>query len=244
MRPETRLIETSTALPAKSVAERQDGAAVTTQPDEYSAKSTTEQQEAPISTPSEDRVTPNTRVSIRPAAVTVRDPVEEPQNQRTTAAVAPLSVRSMSIDAAEAQTAPAAAATAVELALSEVPRNPSVPQADRPDRPDSAAGKPTLGNEVSRTDPDSHLDQSLFRARDKRNSPDNSACRSVATRHVSPSPAISDRGPRDAPAPPIIRVTIGRIEVRAVAPPIETPAPPKPKMSLDEYMRRHNGRRP
>jgi hypothetical protein len=49
------------------------------------------------------------------------------------------------------------------------------------------------------------------------------------------------------PQPPgrVIRVTIGRIEVRAVTPPlppVETAAPPAPKLSLDEYLRQHNGR--
>lgn len=44
----------------------------------------------------------------------------------------------------------------------------------------------------------------------------------------------------------IIRVTIGRIEVHAappVPPPVEAPAPPAPQMSLDEFLRQHNGRR-
>lgn len=43
----------------------------------------------------------------------------------------------------------------------------------------------------------------------------------------------------------VIRVTIGRIEVRAVTPPlppVESSAPPAPKLSLDEYLRLHNGR--
>jgi hypothetical protein len=47
---------------------------------------------------------------------------------------------------------------------------------------------------------------------------------------------------------PVVRVTIGRIDVRAVAPATE-PAPPSsspapPKLSLDEFLRLHNGRRP
>lgn len=46
---------------------------------------------------------------------------------------------------------------------------------------------------------------------------------------------------------PVIRVTIGRIEVRAVTPPVEPAfqpsAPATPKISLDEFLREHNGRR-
>jgi hypothetical protein len=50
----------------------------------------------------------------------------------------------------------------------------------------------------------------------------------------------------DAPSGGVIRVTIGRIEVRAVPPPpqlqpVEAAAPPAPKLSLDEYLRQHNG---
>ena len=45
----------------------------------------------------------------------------------------------------------------------------------------------------------------------------------------------------------VIRVTIGRIEVHAVTPPppsqpVETAPPPAPRLSLDEYLRQHNGR--
>lgn len=53
---------------------------------------------------------------------------------------------------------------------------------------------------------------------------------------------LPDAEPSSAP---VIRVTIGRIEVRAAAPPpppVEAPAPPPPRISLDDYLRSHNGR--
>ena len=46
--------------------------------------------------------------------------------------------------------------------------------------------------------------------------------------------------------PPLIRVTIGRVEVRAVTPPlpvVEPPPLPAQKLSLEEFLRQHNGRR-
>jgi hypothetical protein len=50
------------------------------------------------------------------------------------------------------------------------------------------------------------------------------------------SPALSQ--------PPVVRVTIGRIEVRAVmqAPPsAKRDSPPSPSLTLDDYLKRHNG---
>ena len=50
----------------------------------------------------------------------------------------------------------------------------------------------------------------------------------------------------DSSSPPVVRVTIGRIEVRAVmppSPPVEISGRSAPKLSLDEYLRQHNGRR-
>ena len=46
---------------------------------------------------------------------------------------------------------------------------------------------------------------------------------------------------------PVVHVTIGRVEVRAATPPppqppAEPPAPPTPRISLDDYLRAHNGR--
>jgi hypothetical protein len=67
----------------------------------------------------------------------------------------------------------------------------------------------------------------------------------------SAGPERRDAGRRDAPEPgadslPAIRVTIGRVEVRAVSPP-PRPAPrplPEPRLRLDDYLReRREGRR-
>lgn len=61
-------------------------------------------------------------------------------------------------------------------------------------------------------------------------------------------PSTPDEQPPQAkpgPVAPVIRVTIGRIEVRAVAAPTPSPAPRPahrgPKLSLDEYLRARNG---
>jgi hypothetical protein len=49
-------------------------------------------------------------------------------------------------------------------------------------------------------------------------------------------------------ASPVIRVTIGRVEVRAIMPPPAAPArrsaPSAPQLSLEEYLRRRNGGQP
>jgi hypothetical protein len=79
--------------------------------------------------------------------------------------------------------------------------------------------------------------------------------RSIAERSIGERPVAVSRRPQRLPlheqpdakpsAPPVIRVTIGRIEVRAPAPPpppIETPGPPPPRISLDDYLQSHNGR--
>jgi len=63
-------------------------------------------------------------------------------------------------------------------------------------------------------------------------------------------PAGSRQGDADEAAPsatggeqpPVVRVSIGRVEVRAIMPaaPAEKAASPKPRMSLDEYLRQQN----
>jgi hypothetical protein len=68
---------------------------------------------------------------------------------------------------------------------------------------------------------------------------------------VGPPPQRTERGQAAAipPAsPPIIEVTIGRVEVRAVHPPapVARPkpiAPAAPRLSLEEYLRNQNGGR-
>lgn len=56
---------------------------------------------------------------------------------------------------------------------------------------------------------------------------------------------LHERPGAEPSSPPVIRVTIGRIDVRAVTPPpppVEAPGPPAPRLSLDEYLQSHNGR--
>jgi len=60
-----------------------------------------------------------------------------------------------------------------------------------------------------------------------------------------PAPERLFAGPSAADEPPVVRVTIGRVDVRAVLPaaPPERPRPKRPpRLSLDEYLR--EGRRP
>jgi hypothetical protein len=61
---------------------------------------------------------------------------------------------------------------------------------------------------------------------------------------ASPLPARRDEMDGETPAAPVIRVTIGRVEVRTAPPPppAEPLAPPAPRLSLDDYLRSHNGR--
>jgi hypothetical protein len=52
------------------------------------------------------------------------------------------------------------------------------------------------------------------------------------------------RDGRPSVSAPAIRVTIGRVEVRAVMPPMATPkseSPPAPKLSLEDYLKQRNG---
>ncbi|HEV2914384.1 MAG TPA: hypothetical protein VGX92_13995 [Pyrinomonadaceae bacterium] len=65
-----------------------------------------------------------------------------------------------------------------------------------------------------------------------------------ADSHLLSSP---DDGASNGSHERVIHITIGRVEVRAVMPstppkPVVSPAPPAPKLSLDEYLRQHNGR--
>lgn len=65
-----------------------------------------------------------------------------------------------------------------------------------------------------------------------------------AQKSVPALPPLHDE--RVENGPPVIRVSIGRVEVRAVTPPppaVEPPPPAAPKLSLDEFLRQPNGRR-
>lgn len=65
------------------------------------------------------------------------------------------------------------------------------------------------------------------------------------SRHAEPrSPSVPEERINTS-SENVIRVTIGRIEVRAITaplPPVESSGPPPPKVSLDEYLRQHKGR--
>lgn len=65
------------------------------------------------------------------------------------------------------------------------------------------------------------------------------------TTELKPSLAGRGEAHRSEAVAPVIRVSIGRVEVRAVAAPPAPTAPPraKPKMSLDEYLRAQSGGR-
>jgi hypothetical protein len=56
-------------------------------------------------------------------------------------------------------------------------------------------------------------------------------------------PGVSPRLERVEPAPPVIRVTVGRVEVRATRSPEPRPQParPRPTLSLDDYLKRRDG---
>ncbi len=69
--------------------------------------------------------------------------------------------------------------------------------------------------------------------------------------YLTPAPPQTPAGSPAVPSPPqppVIRVTIGRIEVRAVtpppiAPPAPRPAPRPPSLSLDDYLKERRGGR-
>jgi hypothetical protein len=65
--------------------------------------------------------------------------------------------------------------------------------------------------------------------------------RSVPPRHRKDFSPVDQRS---STSPPIIRVTIGRVEVCAVHPPAPTPKQPKrppPKLSLEDYLHKRDG---
>ncbi len=271
---ETSVRETVNRLPLSA---RQDEPSPGVQPLEHTAESITEHKENSLSTVLDDRRPVDARDSLPPAA-TVPESAGEPEDNLTTSLVAPLSARSISIEATETQSA----ATDATILESERTSNGSFSPADQTNLDDSGTGRrdavvtsklevavsagdyakrpgdrfnetvivKTRPNEVSRTDSEGHLDQPSFSLRDESSAPDNSMRRSVTARAISETSiseaSISVRGEQDYPGPPTIRVTIGRIDVRAVtppSPPVQPTAPTQPKLSLEEYLRQHNGRR-
>jgi len=63
--------------------------------------------------------------------------------------------------------------------------------------------------------------------------------RQAIVRTIRPLPPIAPLPPAAAPASPAINVTIGRVEIRAVPPPAQERAKPKPAriLSLEDYLR-------
>jgi hypothetical protein len=73
----------------------------------------------------------------------------------------------------------------------------------------------------------------------------NSFVQATAARVTAQLLSAQDDRAADTSSGRAVRVTIGRIEVRALPPPlqpVEAVAPPSPKLSLDDYLRQHNGR--
>jgi hypothetical protein len=105
----------------------------------------------------------------------------------------------------------------------------------------AAESQPAVYDRRQRPSAPSHGDHSL----NLRSSELDAAERAVSiTRRPNRLP-LHDRPDPEPSSPPVIRVTIGRIEVRAPAPPpppVEAPAPPRPRISLDDYLQSHNGR--
>lgn len=73
----------------------------------------------------------------------------------------------------------------------------------------------------------------------------NSSDQSTARRAASLLLSTQEDKAANASTGHVVHVTIGRIDVRAVMPPplpVKSPSPPAPQLSLDEYLRQHNGR--
>ena len=70
--------------------------------------------------------------------------------------------------------------------------------------------------------------------------------RATGSTRVSERDRMAQPAAQSAPAEPVIVVTIGRIEVRAVAAaaPMPVPTPSAPRLSLEEYLRTRDGTAP
>jgi hypothetical protein len=111
-----------------------------------------------------------------------------------------------------------------------------------------ATGQPTEGRKLGIETNQVIVPVASFRAEEK----DSEETERLAQAFSEPRPLHSRRRkdfssiePRSSASPPIIRVTIGRVEVRAVHPPAPTPKTAKPtpqKVSLEDYLRKRERR--
>jgi hypothetical protein len=113
-------------------------------------------------------------------------------------------------------------------------------------RPDAAgrSARPEHGR-PPRGQPEFEPQEMLVRARimsPQHGSPERDA---LIAQHFGSDTRARQHGSEPASLPPTVRITIGRVEVRAMMPPaqpVQTPAIPGPRLSLDEYLRQHSRR--
>lgn len=115
-------------------------------------------------------------------------------------------------------------------------RRTALPEMDRHSRDQKAAVKGEPGRQDDEFGIPSHESELRFTTDQVQTSSESYTSQ--------PSPAMADD--RLDRTSPVVRVTIGRIEVRSVPPSpptVEPHAAPTPKLSLDDFLRQHNGRR-
>lgn len=162
----------------------------------------------------------------RPVHRAVERPSAAAEPARTSPAREP--VVAMRREAGPASFAPASPVEPVRPARSVLPEPPPPrpnreSTAPRAERAETAPAAPKIAAEVSRHP-------------------------ATPTRRETRREAYASLRAAAAPEPPAVHVTIGRIEVRAVAPPVPTPARRTPRhpapLALDEYLeQRRSGRR-
>jgi hypothetical protein len=193
-----------------------------------------------------------TVVRPRPALRFEPQPVEEPEIARAAAArwLEPLSEAEPAADAGSTEQTPTGdlqpRVTDMEEApegVPHVPPPPATPAVEVPERrrPRASQAARPAGRPTTRAAP-RHAPEA---ARGLGAGELVTAPVRPATRRRTAEPAAPTRVASELPP---VRVTIGRIEVRAVAPPAETPPRPAPRrpapLSLDEYLeQRRSGRR-